>query len=117
MVHIAESTVGRRYAGWFIKNTERAQKIFEDLRHTPLPAPPANKNSITSGVNSGTTAGAASASVPGGAKEAADAILVDDNFSTILPAVEEGELLCCVCMCLWVGRLINLLHNREIDFS
>jgi Ca2+-transporting ATPase len=27
------------------------------------------------------------------AKEAADAILVDDNFSTILPAVEEGELL------------------------
>lgn len=26
------------------------------------------------------------------AKEAADVILVDDNFSTILPAVEEGEL-------------------------
>lgn len=26
------------------------------------------------------------------AKEAADAILVDDNFSTILPAVEEGEV-------------------------
>lgn len=25
------------------------------------------------------------------AKEAADAILVDDNFTTILPAVEEGE--------------------------
>ena len=24
------------------------------------------------------------------AKEAADVILVDDNFSTILPAVEEG---------------------------
>jgi hypothetical protein len=27
------------------------------------------------------------------AKEAADVILVDDNFSTILPAVEEGEQL------------------------
>jgi P-type E1-E2 ATPase len=26
------------------------------------------------------------------AKEAADVILVDDNFSTILPAVEEGEI-------------------------
>ncbi|KAL0070998.1 hypothetical protein AAF712_001556 [Marasmius tenuissimus] len=40
MVHIVESTVGRRYAGWFIKNTERAQRIFDDLRNTPLPAPP-----------------------------------------------------------------------------
>ncbi|KAL4261391.1 translation initiation factor 3 subunit L [Pleurotus pulmonarius] len=37
MVHIAESTIGRRYAGWFIKNTERAQRIFDDLRNMPLP--------------------------------------------------------------------------------
>ncbi|TFK37025.1 eukaryotic translation initiation factor 3 subunit 6 [Crucibulum laeve] len=42
MVHIAESTVGRRYAGWFIKNTERTQKIFDDLRNTPLPVPKAS---------------------------------------------------------------------------
>ncbi|KAF8154694.1 RNA polymerase I-associated factor PAF67-domain-containing protein [Crassisporium funariophilum] len=40
MVHIAESTVGRRYAGWFIKNTERTQKILDDLRSMPLPTPP-----------------------------------------------------------------------------
>ena len=32
------------------------------------------------------------------AKEAADAILVDDNFSTILPAVEEGEILRFPCL-------------------
>ncbi|KAJ3526398.1 hypothetical protein NMY22_g10181 [Coprinellus aureogranulatus] len=38
MVHIAESTVGRRYAGWFIKNTERTQKILDDLKTMPLPA-------------------------------------------------------------------------------
>jgi len=37
MVHIAESTVGRRYAGWFIKNTERTQKILDDLKNMPLP--------------------------------------------------------------------------------
>jgi translation initiation factor 3 subunit L len=40
MVHIAESTVGRRYAGWFINNTERAQRIFDDLRKSPLPVGP-----------------------------------------------------------------------------
>jgi len=40
MVNIAESTVGRRYAGWFIKNTERAQKILDDLKAMPLPPPP-----------------------------------------------------------------------------
>lgn len=39
MVHIAESTVGRRYASWFIKNTERAQRIHDELRNLPLPAP------------------------------------------------------------------------------
>ena len=41
MVHIAESTVGRRYAGWFIKNNERAQRILDDLKNAPLPTPPA----------------------------------------------------------------------------
>ncbi|KAJ7100599.1 eukaryotic translation initiation factor 3 subunit 6 [Mycena belliarum] len=40
MVHIAESTVGRRYAGWFIKNTERTQKLYDDLKNQPLPPPP-----------------------------------------------------------------------------
>ncbi|KAJ6611706.1 eukaryotic translation initiation factor 3 subunit 6 [Mycena sp. CBHHK59/15] len=45
MVHIAESTVGRRYAGWFIKNTERTQKLFDDLKNQPLP--PAPKAGLT----------------------------------------------------------------------
>jgi len=57
MLHIAESTVGRRYAGWFIKNTERTQRIFEDLRNTPLPAAPPQK-----------AAPATSAPAEGGAK-------------------------------------------------
>ncbi|KAG6877339.1 hypothetical protein C0993_008476 [Termitomyces sp. T159_Od127] len=39
MVHIAESTVGRRYAGWFIKNTERTMRIYDDLKNMPLPQP------------------------------------------------------------------------------
>ena len=39
MANIAETTVGRRYAGWFIKNTERAQKVLDDLKNMPLPPP------------------------------------------------------------------------------
>lgn len=37
MVHIAESTVGRRYAGWFIRNTEHAQRVLDTLRNASLP--------------------------------------------------------------------------------
>ncbi|OJT07726.1 Eukaryotic translation initiation factor 3 subunit L [Trametes pubescens] len=40
MVHIAESTVGRRYAGWFIRNTEHAQRVLDNLRNAPLPIAP-----------------------------------------------------------------------------
>ena len=39
MVHIAESTVGRRYAGWFIRNTEHAQRVLDALKNSPLPVP------------------------------------------------------------------------------
>jgi len=44
MVHITESTVGRRYAGWFIRNTEHAQRVYDGLKNSPLPVPikPAN---------------------------------------------------------------------------
>ena len=38
MVHIVEATVGRRYAGWFIRNTEHAQRVLDGIRDSPLPA-------------------------------------------------------------------------------
>lgn len=40
MVHIYESTVGRRFAGWFIRNTEHAQRVLDGLRNAPLPIKP-----------------------------------------------------------------------------
>ncbi|ETW75468.1 hypothetical protein HETIRDRAFT_482200 [Heterobasidion irregulare TC 32-1] len=40
MVHICESTVGRRFAGWFIRNTEHAQRVLDGLRNSPLPIAP-----------------------------------------------------------------------------
>lgn len=39
MIHIAESTVGRRYAGWFIRNSEHAARVLDGLRASPLPGP------------------------------------------------------------------------------
>ncbi|KAF8546864.1 eukaryotic translation initiation factor 3 subunit 6 [Imleria badia] len=38
MIHIAESTVGRRYAGWFIRNSEHAARVLDGLRASPLPS-------------------------------------------------------------------------------
>ncbi|KAE9408431.1 hypothetical protein BT96DRAFT_849521, partial [Gymnopus androsaceus JB14] len=38
-IHIAESTIGRRYAGWFIKNTERSQRVLDEIRASALPKP------------------------------------------------------------------------------
>jgi len=41
MVHISEVTVGRRFAGWFIRNTEHAQRVLDGVKNGPLPlAPP-----------------------------------------------------------------------------
>jgi translation initiation factor 3 subunit L len=47
MVHIAESTIGRRYAGWFIKNGERAQRVLDDIKNAPLPAAPVASSAPT----------------------------------------------------------------------
>jgi len=40
MVHISEVTVGRRFAGWFIRNTEHAQRVLEGVKNGPLPVAP-----------------------------------------------------------------------------
>ncbi|KAI0916241.1 hypothetical protein AcV5_003236 [Taiwanofungus camphoratus] len=71
MVHIAESTVGRRYAGWFIRNTEHAQRVFDALRNSPLPIPPRpTQSSATNAAADSQTTPAASAPRTGGQKVA-----------------------------------------------
>ena len=57
MVHVAESTVGRRYASWFIKNTERAQRIYDELRSLPLPRPAKPGNAGQTGMDQNKRAG------------------------------------------------------------
>lgn len=37
MVHVVESVINRKYGGWFIRNTEHAQRVFDALRVSPLP--------------------------------------------------------------------------------
>ena len=66
MVHIAESTVGRRYAGWFIRNTEHAQRVLDTLRAAPLPVPPKPTAPPTEAAKEG----GAAAPRPGGQKVA-----------------------------------------------
>ena len=36
-MHVCESTVGRRFAGWFIRNTEHAQRVLDGIKSSPLP--------------------------------------------------------------------------------
>ncbi|BEJ16301.1 hypothetical protein CspHIS471_0509060 [Cutaneotrichosporon sp. HIS471] len=39
MVHVEETTAHRRYAGFFIRNAEHAQRVFNTIRAAPLPSP------------------------------------------------------------------------------
>lgn len=49
------------------------------------------------------------------AKEAADVILVDDNFSTILPAVEEGNIIAAAVRLFWLNfyKGKSIFHNIQ----
>jgi translation initiation factor 3 subunit L len=37
MVHVVESTINRKYGGWFVRNTEHAQRVYDALKASPLP--------------------------------------------------------------------------------
>jgi translation initiation factor 3 subunit L len=37
MVHVEETTSHRRFAGYFIRNAEHAQRAFNSIRSAPLP--------------------------------------------------------------------------------
>lgn len=38
MVHVEETTSHRRYAGYFIRNAEHAQRVYNTIRSSPLPS-------------------------------------------------------------------------------
>lgn len=72
MVQIVESTIGRRYGGWFIRNTEHALKVYDTIRSSPLPIsktaasePAANGSAPGAPANAAT--GSAAAPKPSGA--------------------------------------------------
>lgn len=37
MVQVAETTTNRRFAGFFIRNAENANRTFENIKNAPLP--------------------------------------------------------------------------------
>lgn len=65
MVHIVEATVGRRYAGWFIRNTEHAQRVLEAIRDSPLPQVKSTNNTASTEHPDGAAGPAASGGVGG----------------------------------------------------
>ncbi|QRV78520.1 eukaryotic translation initiation factor 3 subunit L [Ceratobasidium sp. AG-Ba] len=72
MVQIVESTIGRRYGGWFIRNTEHAIKVYDTLKSSPLPisktaatAPAPTENGATAAKPTGTTAATAAGGAAG----------------------------------------------------
>ncbi|EIM83993.1 uncharacterized protein STEHIDRAFT_62056 [Stereum hirsutum FP-91666 SS1] len=68
MVHIYESTVGRRFAGWFIRNTEHAQRVLDGLKNSPLPIRPRRAPGPAEGVEAPVVPVAAKKVAWGGAK-------------------------------------------------
>ncbi|KAG9094801.1 hypothetical protein FRC06_010475 [Ceratobasidium sp. 370] len=65
MVQIVESTIGRRYGGWFIRNTEHALKVYETIKSSPLPI--SKTTSLAPAPAENGTAVGASAPKPGAA--------------------------------------------------
>lgn len=49
MVHVVEATVGRRYAGWFLKNSEHAARVYTQVRNSALPIPPRTAQAAPNG--------------------------------------------------------------------
>jgi len=47
MVHVVESVINRKYGGWFVRNTEHSQRVFDALRASPLPISKAAAASVT----------------------------------------------------------------------
>ena len=37
MVHVEETTSHRRFAGYFIRNAEHAQRVYNTIKASPLP--------------------------------------------------------------------------------
>ncbi|WVQ67281.1 eukaryotic translation initiation factor 3 subunit L [Kwoniella botswanensis] len=47
MVHVEETTSHRRYAGFFIRNAEHAQRVFNTIKSSPLPIQRKPTTSVT----------------------------------------------------------------------
>lgn len=67
MVQIVESTIGRRYGGWFIRNTEHALKVYDTIKSSPLPI---SKTAVPAPAENGAPAAAAPTATAGSALKA-----------------------------------------------
>jgi translation initiation factor 3 subunit L len=67
MVQVAETTTNRRFAGFFIRNAENANRVFESIKNAPLPIPRSAATATAGGANAGgAAAGQQKTGGPGG---------------------------------------------------
>ena len=65
MVHVEETTSHRRFAGFFIRNAEHAQRVFNTIRAAPLPIASRKTQGQTQTPGQGQQAGGAAAGSTG----------------------------------------------------
>lgn len=73
MVHVEETTSHRRFAGFFIRNAEHAQRVFNTIRAAPLPVASRKTQGTVAGAPTGQVAGAGAAGPAGAGAGAAGA--------------------------------------------
>jgi translation initiation factor 3 subunit L len=65
-VKVVEATVGRRYAGWFLKNAEHAARVYTQVKNGVLPVSPVAGQANLNGNSTGNSGGPQSGRKQGG---------------------------------------------------
>ncbi len=112
MVHVVEATVGRRYAGWYIRNTEHSQRVLDQIRDSPLPKASLKASGVISaGPAPPDTSGSTSSKKLHGGKRAHDlrksTYLRFKVHRVVVPCYMYFVLFCSTCFSIIVDENVS----------